>query len=403
MPANNHQQSILLVDDDLYSVNVTARVLDQLGYEKIGTAYNGKAALQKLLNDDITYDIIILDLNMPEMNGVELMGQVTGVGFKGSIILLSGEDKRMLETALSLAKSQNLDVLGALAKPPNCNMLSTLLDNFKPVSKDISIGFPQIPIAVEELKDGIIGTSSNQPLLFFQPKINMKTGEIVSVETLARWWSADRGVLGPGTFIPLAEEVGLIDELTNEIYLKAVIQFSEWAQQGWNLTASINISVNSFSKRKFCDYLVDIAQKYGVKSNQIILEVTETQAMTIAVACLEALMGMRLKRFCLSIDDFGTGNSSLAQLKDIPFTELKIDRAFVNGAATDASARAILETSINLARKLNMDIVAEGVETKEDWDLVDQLGCDYVQGFYCAKPMPNEEFVHFMDGWSGPH
>jgi len=140
-----------------------------------------------------------------------------------------------------------------------------------------------------------------------------------------------------------------------------------------------------------------------VTTDQIVLEVTETQAMTIAVDCLEALIKMRLKRFALSIDDFGTGSSSLAQLKNIPFTELKIDRAFVNGAAHDTSALAILETSISLAKKLGMEIVAEGAETREDWDLVEKLGCDYVQGFYCAKPMPNEELIEFMDNWTGPH
>ncbi len=114
-------------------------------------------------------------------------------------------------------------------------------------------------------------------------------------------------------------------------------------------------------------------------------------------------MGLRLKRFGLSIDDFGTGNSSMAQLKRIPFTELKIDRAFVNGAATNACANAILRSSIDLAKRLDMNIVAEGVETREDWDLVEELGCDYVQGFYCAKPMPNDELMETIANWDGPH
>ena len=112
---------------------------------------------------------------------------------------------------------------------------------------------------------------------------------------------------------------------------------------------------------------------------------------------------MRLNRFGLSIDDFGTGNSSLAQLKNIPFTELKVDRAFVTGAATNESALAILEASISLARKLEMVVVAEGVETRQDWDLVADLGVDFVQGFYCARPMSNSDLMTFMDNWTGPH
>jgi len=400
---DKNKLSILLVDDDPFGVSIAIAALNRLGYEFIETANNGKAALGKLLGNSVPHNIIILDLNMPEMDGVEFMGHANNSNFSGGIILLSGEDKRMLETALSLAKTHNLNVLGALTKPLDLDVLKGLLSKFEPTSKGVQHASAQKPISAEELKDGIQGSPNNELLLVFQPKVSIKTGEIVSVETLARWRNAERGVLGPDTFIPLAEKMGLIDELSYEIYHKAILQSSEWALQGRKLTTAINFSVNSFSKRSFTEMLVEIATKFGVSFDQIILEITETQAMTIAVDCLEALIGMRLKRFALSIDDFGTGNSSMAQLKDIPFTELKIDRAFVNGAANDAGALAILETSISLAKKLEMKIVAEGAETREDWDLVEQLGCDYVQGYYCAKPMSNEDLLEFMDNWTGPH
>lgn len=403
MTDEKNKLSILLVDDDPFVVNIAVKVLNRLGYENIETAENGKTALEMLLDNNDRHDIIILDLNMPEMDGVEFMGHANNSGFDGGIILLSGEDRRMLETALSLAKTHNLNVLGALTKPINLGVLKNMLNKFETVSKEVRQYSPQNPITEEELKDGIKGSANNEPLLVFQPKISIRTGEIVSVETLARWRHAERGILGADTFIPLAEKTGLIDELSHKIYRKAIIQSSEWAMQGRKLTTAINFSVNSFSKREFTEFLVDIAKQYGVSFEKIILEITETQAMTIAVDCLEALIGMRLKRFGLSIDDFGTGNSSMAQLKDIPFTELKVDRAFVNGAANNASSLAILETSIHLARKLGMKIVAEGAETREDWDLVEQLGCDYVQGYYCAKPMGNEELIKFMDAWTGPH
>ena len=239
--------------------------------------------------------------------------------------------------------------------------------------------------------------------LVYQPKVCVKSGHIVSVETLARWRNAERGILGPAAFIPLAVEAGLIDALTFQIYRKAIIQSAEWVRDGINLTTAVNFSVNSFSNPEFCNTLIDITEQHSVNSDRIILEVTETQTMAIALVCLEALIGMRLKRFSLSIDDFGTGNSSMAQLKCIPFTELKIDRAFVTGASTEESALAILETSIDLARKLNMQIVAEGAETREDWDLVESLGCDYVQGYYCAKPMCNDKLMEFLQDWDGPH
>lgn len=400
---NKSSLSILVVDDDPLIIAVAVQALRRLGYKNIETANDGSAALDLLTAPGALFEIIICDLNMPGMDGLEFMRHVDTNDFEGGIILLSGEDKRILETATNLARSRKLNVLGALEKPINPEVLDALISSFVRNASGRSHFSSQKPITEEELRDGIRGSSENKLLLVYQPKVDVKTGEIIGVETLARWWNAQRNVLGPGAFIPLAEETGLIDELTNEIYLKATIQAAEWKQQGRNLKISINFSVNSFSKSQFCNYIVEIAEKYGVAPDQIILEVTETQAMTIAPDCLEALMRMRLKRFGLSIDDFGTGNSSMAQLKDIPFTELKIDRAFVNGAANDASALAILETSINLAVKLGMNIVAEGAETREDWDLVERLGCDCVQGFYCARPMSNEDLIKFIDSWTGPH
>ncbi|MCH8134355.1 MAG: EAL domain-containing response regulator [Proteobacteria bacterium] len=403
MTENKDTLSILLVDDDPILVAVATDVLARLGYKQIKAANDGYAALELMAASEAQFDIIICDLNMPGMDGLEFMRHVDNNKFDGGIILLSGEDKRILETAMNLARSRNLNVLGALEKPIRPDVLDSFLSSFDSSASGRSHFSSQKPITEEELRDGILGSSDNKLLLVFQPKVDIKTGKIIGVETLARWWNAERNVLGPGAFIPLAEASGLIDELTNVIYQKAIIQAAEWKQQGRKLKISINFSVNSFSKSEFCDYLVETAEKYGVAPEQIILEITETQAMEIESDCLEALMRMRLKRFGLSIDDFGTGNSSMAQLKVIPFTELKIDRAFVNGAADDASSLAILETSIDLALKLGMEIVAEGAETREDWDLVERLGCDCVQGFYCARPMSNEDLIKFMDNWTGPH
>lgn len=162
-------------------------------------------------------------------------------------------------------------------------------------------------------------------------------------------------------------------------------------------------NVNTFTLPDFPDFLIQAAQDEGVDPSKVVLELTETQVMENAVDCLEVLMRLRMKKFGLSIDDFGTGHSSMEQLKRIPFTELKIDRAFVYGAIENSSARAILESSAVLAKKLKMEIVAEGAETREDWDLVEEPGCDYVQGFYCVKPMPNEVLMEFLENWQGPH
>ena len=395
---------ILVVDDESFVLNLTVRVLNKLGYDNVETANNGNVALGKLISAETEFDLIICDLNMPEMDGVAFMRHAADGDFKGGMILLSGEDERMLQTAYQLASAQNLHVLGAIPKPLKPDLLEELLGKYEPKAAAEKRHFmPQAEISEEELQHAIDNPESDELLLVYQPKVHIQSGEITGVETLARWKHPERGVLGPGAFIPLAERTDKIDALTNQIYRKAVQQTSDWMLDGIVLRTSVNFSINSFSDPGFSDFIISTTEEVGVNPAQLILEVTETQVMKNAVDCLEIMMRMRLKKFGLSIDDFGTGNSSMTQLKSIPFTELKIDREFVYGAANNAGARAILEASVALAKNLQMDIVCEGAETREDWDLVEQLGCDYVQGFYCARPMPNEELLEFMAAWNGPH
>lgn len=395
--------NILVVDDESFVLNLTVRVLNKLGYESVQTANNGNVALGMLITSEEPIDLIICDLNMPEMDGVEFLRYAAESEFKGGMILLSGEDQRMLETALELANAQHLNVLGAIPKPLKPDLLEPMLASYQPKSSEKRHFVPQEEISEEELRHGIEDPESDELLLVYQPKVHIQSGEITGVETLARWKHPDRGILGPGAFIPLAERSNLIDALTNQIYRKAVQQTSDWLVEGVVLRTSINFSINSFADPNFSDFIISTTEEVGVNPQQLILEVTETQVMNNAVDCLEIMMRMRLKKFGLSIDDFGTGNSSMSQLKSIPFTELKVDREFVYGAANNGGARAILEASVALAKNLQMQIVAEGAETREDWDLVEQLGVDYVQGFYCAKPMPNEDLLELMEKWDGPH
>jgi len=391
--------NLLIVDDEEFVLNLSVRILNKLNCSNITTANSGRVAIENIVASPDKFDVIICDLNMPEMDGVELLRHISTKNYNGGIILLSGEDERMLETAGELGKAQNLNILGSISKPLKPDALKALLLNFKP-AEEKKAWVPQAPITEEELKAGI---ESEELQLVYQPKVSINTGEVSGVETLARWNHKERGILGPGAFIPLAEKCKLIDDMTFSIYKKALRQVGEWLANGIDLKTSINISVNTFTLPDFTDFLIQTAQDEGVDTAKIVLEVTESQVMENAIDCLEILMRLRMKKFGLSIDDFGTGHSSMEQLKRIPFTELKVDRAFVYKANENSSTRAILESSVVLAKNLKMEIVAEGAETREDWDLVEQLKCDYVQGYYTAKPMSNEDLMEFLDNWSGPH
>ena len=390
---------LLVVDDDDFILNISTRILGHIGYKNVTTVSDGRLAVEQLVTPQAHFDIVITDLNMPGMDGVEFLRHIAECHFPGGIILLSGEDERILDTAYDLARSHNLNVLGTIPKPLQPDALKKLLTSYRPTHKFQSFEVMD-SVTVEELKAGIYG---EELLLYYQPMVSMRHRKITGVEALARWDHKERGILGPGAFIPVAEQYGLIDDLTRAICRKAVKQAGNWLAEGVDLHISINASINSFVNINLSEFLIAQARNEELDPSRLTLEVTESQVMLDAKGCLEKMVQLRMKRFGLSIDDFGTGNSTMEQLKRIPFSELKIDRTFVTGAVQNFSARAILESSINLGKKMNMSTVAEGVETREDWDLVERLECDFVQGFYVARPMPGNEVARFVKGWSGPH
>ena len=383
---------IMIVDDEPSILDLTSMHLEKLGYCNITSCQSAQSALEKFREDTGFYDIIICDLNMPEMSGVEFLKHLSKEGYYGSIILLSGEDERILEIAKEIAKARNLNVLGYISKPFKRESLELLLSQYSPRAKQISDPLLD-EISEEELRAGVDG---DELLIAFQAKTDISTDKIIGVEALARWNHSERGLLPPYTFIPLAERCHLIDELTYNIYRKTLSQIRAWLDKDIFLKVSINISVNSFTTDGFVGFLIQTAKEYNVEPELITLEVTESQIMEDMLDCLEKLIQLRMIKFGLSIDDFGTGHSSMSQLKNIPFTELKIDRAFVNGACEDPTARKILESSVDLAKKLGMYTVAEGVETKEELKLVENIGCDQMQGYLVAKPMLAKEFEEFI-------
>ena len=178
---------------------------------------------------------------------------------------------------------------------------------------------------------------------------------------------------------------------------------SHWRQQGLDINLSVNISVDSLDRLDLPEYIVNCAQQHQLDVSKIMLEITESRLMQDITSALDILTRLSLKGIGLSIDDFGTGYSSMEQLQRVPFKELKIDRSFVNSALHNRAARAILESSVELAQKLNMTIVAEGVETDENLSMVHDLGCTSAQGYFIGKPMPGDELIGWHEEWKSRH
>lgn len=383
---------LMLVDDDYIMHRVTTVMLNDLGVSRVISAMSGAAALDILDAHGNSIDVIICDLNMPNMDGVEFIRHLARRGYEGALILTSGEDMRILKTVEKLAIEHDLHMLGVLEKPVTPTKIIELLDALDQVQEEGTMMLFDA-ITVPELEAAI---GNDELDTYFQPKVEIASGRVVGIEALARWNHPFKGLIKPDAFIPMAEDHGLIGALSDAVCIKAMEYAAQLKATGHDLNIAINLSVDSLSDLDWPEKISATLQKYGLEPSSISFEITESRLMEHLSVALDILSRLSLKRFNLSIDDFGTGYSSMEQLQRIPFSEFKIDRAFVHGAARESSAQAILESSVLLARKLNMKVVAEGVENQEDWDLVARLGCDQVQGYFVAKPMPFAQLLKWL-------
>jgi len=386
---------IMIVDDEPFVLKLLARQLANLGHTQVSLHEHAQDALARLTQAPGEFDLVFCDLQMPGMDGVEFVRQLGTIGYRGSLALVSGEDKRILQTAERLALAHKLDVLGILQKPVAPDLLRQLLER-----KANHAAAPSRPAPKRYPPDELEHAIANGELVnHYQPKVVLASGKLAGVEALVRWQHSRDGMVFPDQFIPTAEEHGLVNELTRAVLGNALRQAREWLDAGRHVHVAVNISMDDLADVTFPDFVAQAAGTAGVPLGSLMLEVTESKLMTDQRGPLDNLTRLRLKRVGLSIDDFGTGHSSLAQLRDIPFDELKMDRSFVHGASLDSSLGAIIEASHSMARQLGMNTVAEGVEDRDDWDFLLAGGCALAQGYFIAKPMPAQDLDNWIPAW----
>lgn len=233
--------------------------------------------------------------------------------------------------------------------------------------------------------------------LWYQPKLGLASGQVLSAEALIRWHHPHKGMISPGEFIPVAEETGLILPIGAWVIEEATRQIGQWrGQEKREVRIAINISAYQFSHDRLAEQVTQALDSLSLKPELLTIEVTETAIMTQREVTVRQLQTLRDKGVLVALDDFGTGYSSLTYLKHFPIDILKIDRSFVMDITKDAQSSAIVETIINLAHNLNMRVVAEGVETQEQLEFLQAHGCDEIQGYLFSKPMPAKEFLTFL-------
>ena len=391
--------SILVTDDSLTQRQYAKELCSDLGVKDLHDAANGADALKVLEARKV--DVVLVDLEMPIMDGVELIRSMAQKSMTSSVIILSAKDPILIASVGTMAEADGLHVLGTFQKPllPDaleCSLLRFIQDIKNQASE------PKAPVENEvtalELSEAL---ANGELTLAFQPKLTVHGLMLKGVEALARWRHPQKGAISPGVFIPLAERHGMIDALTRNLLQLAFEHKRSWQNYGLRFNLAFNLSPLSLADSDMVDWLCKLTEDYGISPSDVTFEVTENALLGELASAIRTLARLRLKGFHISIDDYGTGFANAQQLSRVPATELKIDRSLVHRAAARPQQRTILASTVDIAKKLNLTTVAEGVETEEDFRIITDLGVDLVQGYYLSKPLfPDDLLVWIKSGLS---
>jgi len=372
---------LLVVDDERIQRMIIARAVAGIGYATDSAATLREAAQQL---DAHEYDAIVLDLSLGESEGISLLQALRSSASDPTVIFISRLDARVRIASTRLAAAFGLRVGGALQKPVSPTALRALLLR-APVPKLARLEAAVPMPSVAELTTAL---QWNEIVAQFQPKVSLSNGRVVGMEALARWPRAVANLVPPDVFIPLAEQNGLIVPLTFRILRQALQACRRWRANFPACSVAVNISPLVLIDPSLPEEIERILAETGLGPGALVAEITESTVIANPLVAAEILTRLRIKGVSLSIDDFGTGHSSLLTLLRLPFSELKIDRSFTAQCETDPEAWKIVRATISMARELGLTVVAEGVETQGVADMLRSVGCDVGQGWLYGKAMP---------------
>jgi EAL domain-containing protein (putative c-di-GMP-specific phosphodiesterase class I)/DNA-binding NarL/FixJ family response regulator len=391
MKSHINELSLLIADDSITQRQYARELCQGLGVKEVYDAANGVDALAVLQGYPV--DVVLIDLEMPVMDGVELIRSIAQKKFASSVIILSAKDPILIASVGTMAEADGLHVLGTFQKPllPDvleCSLLRFIQDSkIDPRANQDSF---QQEVTAVELGHAL---ANGEVTLAFQPKLTVQGLLLRGVEALARWKHPQKGMISPAVFIPLAERHGMIDLLTRNLLEQAFTHKKLWQQYGLRFHLAFNLSPLSLADADMVDWLTTLAASYNIAPAEVTFEVTENALLGELASAIRTLARLRLKGFHIAIDDYGTGFANAQQLSRVPATELKLDRSLVHRVASRPQQHTILASTVTLAKNLKLTTVAEGVETKEDFLVLVALGVDLVQGYYFAKPLYPDDLM----------
>ncbi len=388
--------TLLVVEDNSFQRAIAVKVLEDLGCDAVLSAEDGDAALRAIVAHPSPIHVVLSDLDMPGMDGVEFLRHIAERQLAETVVIASALDSALIHTVEDMVLEHGLQVLTNVEKPVTREKMRNVIAQYREKQREKNPGSWASTLTLAEIQEGL---DKEQFEVWLQPKVRISDGAWVSSEALARWAHPKLGTVMPAQFVPQMEKSGIIDRLTWGQIHKIVEQLRDWQREGRDLSIAVNFSPVLLEDLEMPRKLEEILSHYGVSPCRLTLELTENVVMKNLARSLETLARLRIKGFMLSIDDFGTGFSNLQQLNRIPFSELKIDQTFVRSLHGRASSRAIVESNITLANRLQLKTVAEGIETPEEWFALHGMKCDLAQGFLIGRPMPVEKLASWELDW----
>lgn len=386
---------VLIVDDHALECVHLADLLASAGFGEADLAACAESALAQVSVQ--AYHLVLIDLNMDGMDGVQFIDQLARQQHAPMLAIVSACARPIIDSVALMAKEKGLAILGAFSKPFTAHDASQLARQLRhgrlarppaPRQHDTASMFDRASLE--------LALRQRHLRAWFQPKQSLTTGRFVGAEALARWLHPELGCLLPGAFLPAIRRHGLDKALLLRVLEDALDAHLHWAQRGFRVPVSINLPTEFLDDPHLPDELERIALTKGVPAQEVTFELLEDKTPTIQGQYHMGASRLRLKGFGLAQDDFGRGYSSMYCLISTPFTELKIDRAFVSGAASDDSRAAALMSSVQLGRQLGLQVTAEGVETPNDLELLRRIGCHCAQGFLISAAVDTDGFTNLL-------
>jgi EAL domain-containing protein (putative c-di-GMP-specific phosphodiesterase class I)/ActR/RegA family two-component response regulator len=386
----------LVAEADPVQRRMLIEALGQLGASRVTDVPDGPTALRTLqAGFTPRIDVAIVDLALGGMDGLELLHAIAALKSKVAVVVVGAQPASVLFSVETLAQAYGVELLGTVAKPVSAARLKPVLDNFQPPAPPR----PKVPSPAFSFAEVGVGLQQRQFEPFFQPKIELATGQVKSLETFARWRHPEHGVLGPAAFIGALEQNNRVDFLDWTMIELSVEHCRRYHDQGIPISISLNLAPETLAHPNFIRQVQSCMQRHGVMPDYLTFEMTESSMLNFDADFIERLVRLRMLGFGLAIDDYGTGRSNLQLLARIPFSELKIDRSFVDGASKKRPLGTVLKSCLGLAHSLDRMSVAVGVETRQDWDFLQGLGCTYAQGYHIANPMEASAFPGWLEDW----